>query len=341
MAGNPSKRITMSQIAEVAGVSIPTVSKVINQRSDVAPATRERVERILIEHGYIPQKAARSLRKGKTGLINLVVHALDSAYEFEVIRGVHQALAEAEQRLVLTATHNKLSEERHWASSITDGTIDGVILLLVDEKASYLPELQHLHMPFVVIDRVGELGPDVPSVGATNWTGGRGATQYLLSLGHKRIGAILGPTNIACTHDRFAGYRTALDEAGVPFDPTLICAGDFAPEPGYDLTKKLLSLPEPPTAIFAGNDEQATGVYRALHEHGLAIPEDMSVVGFDDVLVAPRLTPALTTVHQPLFEMGRVATNMVLRLVSGESLDSTRVELPTTLTKRASCAPPK
>jgi LacI family transcriptional regulator len=339
MGGSISRRVTMSQIAEAAGVSVPTVSKVINQRSDVAPATRERVERLLLEHGYQLEKLGRAAKRGKHGLISLFVHRLDNAYELEIIRGVQQTLAQAGQRLILTTYQS--SSEQSGLASLTDGVTDGVILLLADENTTYVRELQQENIPFVVIDRLGELGPDTPSVGATNWAGGRSATQYLISLGHRRIGAILGPMNITCTHGRFAGYRSALDEGDLPFDPELVRSGKFIPETGYEQTKAFLTLPDPPTAIFAGNDEQATGVYRALHERGIAIPEHMSVVGFDDTLIASRLTPPLTTVRQPLFEMGRVATNMLLRLIRDELLDSTRVELPTSLVTRNSCAPPK
>jgi LacI family transcriptional regulator len=340
MAGAASRKVTMSQIAEAAGVSVPTVSKVIHQRSDVAPETRQRVERLLIEHGYLAAQTAYTLRRGHSGFISLVVPYFTSAYEFEIIRGTQQALAEANCQLVLTTTHERPGEEDGWLSAVINSNIDGIILLLADEHSSYLSELQQRHIPFVVVDRLGELGPDIASVGATNWAGGRAATQYLLSLGHRRIGAIPGPQYFACTQDRFAGYRTALEGAGVAFDPCLIGYGDFTLTTGYEQTKMLLAQPEPPTAIFAFNDEQAAGVYRALHECGLAVPEQMSVIGFDDTLLASRLTPPLTTIRQPFFAMAKMATRMLLRLLAGETLESMRVELPTELIERSSCAVP-
>src|SRR5581483_11085974 len=185
--------------------------------------------------------------------------------------------------------------------------------------------------PFVVVDHRGELGADIPSVGATNWFGARTAIEYLLLLGHRRIAMITGPSTHGCSVDRVAGYRFALEKAGLPVNPAFIRPGAFRHEAGYEQTCALLDLPEPPTAIFAGCDGQAMGVYSALRARGLDIPRDVSVVGFDDIPLSSIVTPTLTTVRQPLVEMGRVATNMLLRLIAGEPLDSMRVELTTNL----------
>jgi LacI family transcriptional regulator len=338
MAAAPRK-VTMAQIAEAAGVSVPTVSKVIHQRSDVAPETRQRVEHLLVEHGYLAAPALRRPGRRLSGSISLVAPGLCSAYEIEIIRGTQQALAEACYQFVLTTAQDVFREGDNWLTG-HNADPDGVILLLADEQTAPLLNLQRQQIPFVIVDRLGELGPDIPSVGATNWLGGRTAIRYLLALGHRRIGAILGPQHFACTQDRFAGYRVALEEANVAFDPGLIGHGDYSLETGYEQTKMFLALSEPPTAIFALNDEQAAGVYRALYEAHLSIPEQMSVVGFDDTLLASRLTPPLTTIHQPLQAMGKMAARMLLRLLEGETLESMRVELPTTLMKRGSCAAP-
>jgi LacI family transcriptional regulator len=199
--------------------------------------------------------------------------------------------------------------------------------------------LRHHQIPFVVVDHRGELGPDIPSVGATNWLGARTAIEHLLSLGHRRIAIISGPSTHRCSLDRIAGYRVVLEDAGLPINPAFIRPGAFSHEAGYEQTCALLDLPEPPTAIFAGCDAQAMGVYSALRARGLDIPRDISVVGFDDIPIASIVTPTLTTVRQPLMEMGRVATAMLLHLIAGEPLDSTRVELTTNLIVRDSCAP--
>ena len=172
-----------------------------------------------------------------------------------------------------------------------------------------------------------------------NWLGGRLATEHLLALGHRRIAIISGDASLRCSRDRIAGYRAALEDAGVAVDAELIRPGAFIQQTGYEQTCALLDLAEPPTAIFAGSDTQAMGVYAALRARGLSLPGDMSVVGFDDVPLASIVTPALTTVRQPLAEMGRVATTMLLRLIAEEPLDSRRVELTTTLIVRESTAP--
>ncbi len=341
MTKSPSKPpLTMSQIATVVGVSVATVSKVINQRADVAPATRERVEQAMAQQGYVLNRAARSLRKGRSGQIDFLVgQELNSYYAFEILRGVEEALLSTEVRVVLASTHAHREREQQWRQRLSEGAIDGAILVLANKQSLYLQELDRRRIPFVVVDPLGELGPEDLSVSATNWAGGKLATQYLLSLGHRRIAVVMGEASHPCTQDRLAGYRLALQEAGVSIDPALIRFADFHGERAHQEMMQLLALPEAPTAVFVGNDEQCLGVYRAVYECGIAIPDAMSVVGFDNMPYAEWVTPALTTIHQPLLEMGRVATKMVLRLIAGEPVETIRVELATPLITRASCAP--
>ena len=334
-----TKRDTIAEIAAKAGVSIPTVSRVLNNRPDVASETRQRVERVIQESGFIPNRVASALRKGESGIIDMLVPDLNSLYFVEIICGVEDVLERTGARLALSLTHETLQLEQRWLTKVIDGATDGAILVLTKGQSTRLEALRQHKIPFVVVDHRGELGMDVPSVGTTNWAGGRAATEYLISLGHRRIAVIGGSATLRCSIDRIAGYRFALEEAGIPVDPTLIRPGLFKPETGYEQTCALLDLPEPPTAIFAGCDGQAMGVYSALRTRGVSMPDSMSVVGFDDVSIASVVTPTLTTVRQPLMEMGRVATTMLLRLIAGEPLDSMRVELTTTLTIRESCAP--
>src|SRR5438105_7196106 len=333
-------RSTIAEIAAQAGVSIPTVSRVLNGRPDVAPATRARIEQIIKESGYVRSSAAKALRKGSSGIIDLLVPHLDNQYVTEIVRGVEEALERTGLRLALSFTQGKSLGERQWLDKIADRATDGAILVLARGQSSRLNELQRRGIPFVVVDHRGELSPDVPSVGATNWAGGRMAVEYLLSLGHKRIAMIAGPTSLRCSLDRVAGYRAALEAAGIPIDPELIRPGDFRLQSGYIQTSALLALPDPPTAIFAGNDMQAMGAYKALYLRNMHVPERMSVIGFDDIPLTTIVSPSLTSVRQPLFEMGRVAITMLLHLIAGEPLDSSRVELPTTLITRESCASP-
>jgi LacI family transcriptional regulator len=331
------RRSTIAEIALEAGVSIPTVSKVLNQRPDVAIETRQRVERVIMEKGYVRNRAARALGGGQSGLVDLVASkSLDSEYFLQVLQGIEEILHQVGKSVVLSTLSDKAG-----ANNPVDRTTDGVLLLLPHAQHDYLARLQKQHTPFVVIDNSVPLDAHIPSVGTTNWSGGMIATQYLLSLGHRRIGMITGEASYLMARARTAGYQAALEAAGLPVDHTLIREGSFHPEEGFAQTNALLDLANPPTAIFAGSDWQAAGVYRAISEHGLSIPGDISVIGFDDVPSSQWMNPPLTTIRQPLKEMGRMGASMLLRLIAGEQLEVTRIELATSLVLRASCAPPR
>ncbi|GAA0390061.1 hypothetical protein Acor_46660 [Acrocarpospora corrugata] len=202
-------------------------------------------------------------------------------------------------------------------------------------------QLASREVPLVVLDPAGEPGYRVPSVGAANWSGGLVATRHLLELGHRRIAIITGPEYALASRARLDGYRAALDAAGVPIDPELICPGAFAIEDGLLHTPRLMRLPDPPTAIFACNDGQAIGVYHAAHELRLRIPDELSVIGFDDMPAWRWAIPPLTTIRQPLTEMGATAATMLIALAQDEPLPQNRVEVGTELTVRGSTAPPR
>src|SRR4051812_34727332 len=215
----------------------------------------------------------------------------------------------------------------------------GVVLVLSGLDKAQQAQLTSRDIPFVVMDPAGDPDQDMPAVGTTNWNGGLAATRHLLDLGHRRIGMIAGPRRMMCSRARIDGYRAALETAGVAFDPALIREGTFHHETGYRVGLELLRLKDRPTAIFTGNDLQALGLYEAARELGLRIPEDLSVVGFDDLPVAPWVGPPLTTVRQPLTEMAEAAAKLVLDLGrDGGSPAATRVELATSLVVRSSTA---
>ncbi len=330
-------RPTIAQIAQIAGVSVPTVSKVLNARTDVALPTRERVERVIEEYGFVRNRAARALRRGKTGLVDLILPRLDDEYYLAILEGVAQVLREAGVRLVLTSTHYQAEEEVQWIDTVTDHSTDGILLVLPSEEAT--EHLERSGLPFVLIHNQGGPRSGIPSVTITSWEGGFVATTHLISLGHRRIAYIGKTVQARDAIERIAGYRTALHEANLPLDPQLQCAGNFTEADGYTATRALLELPEPPTAIFAGNDRQAAGVYRALHELGMTVPGDMSVIGFDNLPFTEIMNPSLTTVHAPRLELGRTAATMLLRLINREALEMTRVVLPTEFIERQSCQP--
>ncbi|MFH7337955.1 LacI family DNA-binding transcriptional regulator [Streptomyces hygroscopicus] len=328
---------TLAEIAREAGVSAPTVSKVLNGRADVAPSTRTRVEELLRAHGYRRRRAEAS----RSPLIDLVFHELESAWAMEVIRGVENVAQSAGLSVVLSESAGRLTPGRSWADQVAARRPHGVVLVLSELDGAQQALLTSRSIPFVVVDPAGDPGPDVPSIGATNWQGGLAATRHLVELGHTRIGAISGPSRMMCSRARIDGYRAALETAGLPVDPSLVVAGDFHHDAGYRLGMELLRRPDRPTAVFAGNDLQAVGLYEAARELGLRIPEDLSVVGFDDLPVARWVGPPLTTVRQPLTEMAEAAARLVLELGSApEERAATRLELATSLVVRSSTAEP-
>jgi LacI family transcriptional regulator len=328
--------VTITAIAREAGVSVPTVSRVVNGRSDVAPQTRERVEELLRRHGY-RRRAPRS--RPSASLIDLVFNDLDSPWAVEIIRGVEDVAHAACVGTVVSAIHRRTTSARQWLDNLRARATDGVIYVNSDLTPPLHAELRRLDVPTVVVDPAGVPSLDVPTVGATNWAGGLSATEHLLSRGHRRIGFIAGPPRLLCSRARLDGYRAALEAAGIRPNEDLIQQGDFYHESGFRGGTALLSLDTPPTAIFAASDQMAFGVYEAVRQRGLRVPDDVSVIGFDDLPEARWASPPLTTVRQPLAEMGMLAARTVLRLAQGEEIESPRVELATDLVIRDSTAP--
>ncbi|SFC48395.1 LacI family DNA-binding transcriptional regulator [Streptomyces aidingensis] len=332
------RRVTIALIAEEAGVSIPTVSKVINGRPEVAPETRQRVERLLHKHGY----QRRVSQDGEpAGLIDLVFAEIESPWAIEIIRGAESAAREAGGSVVISVLHTHAGPGRDWLERIAARRTDGVVIVASRLSGAIQAQLTARSLPFVVVDPEGEPAPGVVSVGATNWNGGLAATRHLLELGHRRIGVISGPADMLCSQARIDGYRAALETAGVEVVPELIRRGTFLVDSGHDHGHALLSLDNPPTAIFAGSDLQAFGVFEAARQRGLRVPEDLSVVGFDDLPLSRSAWPPLTTVRQPLEEMAALATRTVLTMGRGEAPETRRVELATDLIVRDSTAPPR
>ena len=337
MSTGERRRVTIADIAEEAGVSVPTVSRVLNGRLDVAPETRGRVEELLQRHEYRRRGTPKS---GHASLIDLVFTDLDSPWAVEIIRGVEDVAHDFGVGVVVSAVHSRATAERRWWQNVQARASDGIILV-----ASHLhPKLEaqlRRNPPTVVVDPAGVPAVDLPTIGATNWAGGLSATEHLVGLGHRRIAVISGPPRLQCSRARLDGYRTALDAAGIQTDDELAYQGDFYHESGFAAGEKFLALDNPPTAIFASSDQMAYGVYEAVRQHGLRIPADMSIVGFDDLPEARWSSPPLTTVRQPLAEMGMLAARTLLRLVRGEEIETLRFELATQLVIRESTAPPR
>lgn len=331
------RKTTLAAIAAEAGVSLPTVSKVLNGRPDVSPETRARVIRLLDEHNY---SRGGMRRHRRSGLVDLVFNGLDSSWAVEILRGVEEWGDQHETGVAVSSVRHGNARPASWTSTITSHDTDGVLLVTSPLTLAQLSQLRGAGIPLVVIDPANTPPPDLPSVGATNWAGGLAATEHLLGHGHRRIGVISGPIEYLCSRARLDGYRSALDRAGIRYDPALVREGDFLHEGGFTGGDELLALPDPPTAIFAGCDQQAFGVYEAARQRGLRIPQDLSIIGFDDLRVARWASPPLTTVRQPLAEMGRAAAQMLGDLINGVPLRTSRIELSTALIIRESTAAP-
>jgi LacI family transcriptional regulator len=330
--------VSISSIAAEAGVSIPTVSKVLNGRPDVAADTRARVESVIEQHRYRRRRARQSSRPA---LIDLVFHELNSAWSTEIIRGVELAAANERAAVVLSELGGEHRPRREWFDDLLARRPLGVILVLAGLDAEQRRQLTTRNIPFVFVDTAGEPPPGVPTVGSANWAGGLAATRHLLGLGHRRIAVISGPTTMLCSRARVDGYRSALESADVVVDPDFVRYGDFYVNGGYSHGLDLLDRPDRPTAIFAGSDFQALGVMRAARELGLSIPEDVSIVGYDDLSVSEWVGPQLTTVRQPLREMATTAAHMVFSLARGQHPPNERIDLATELVVRESTCPPK
>ncbi|MEW1860262.1 LacI family DNA-binding transcriptional regulator [Streptomyces sp. NBC_00669] len=334
----------LARVAAEAGVSVSTVSKVLHGRSDVASRTRARVQRLLEQHGYgtAPRGRAVPTALAAGGLIDFVIGELDGPWAVQLVRGAEEALHAVGMGLVVSAAHESESgQARNWLEALANRPTRGAILVVPGLTDAQRVELGRLGLPFALIAPAEEPPPGVPWVGATNWPGGLAATRHLVRLGHRRIAVIGGPPDRLASRARVDGYRSALDEGGLPFDPELVRYGDFSHGPAYEHALDLLRLPDRPTAIFAGSDQQALSTYRAADRLGLRVPADLSVVGFDDLDFADWVTPRLTTVRTPLPEMAAVATRMVLQLLAGQVPETTRVEVASELVLRDSTAPPR
>jgi LacI family transcriptional regulator len=330
-----TERVTIAEIARRCGVSTATVSKVLNGRSDVAPATRALVQEQIVSRGY----RRRSAAPPPVPLIDVVFEEFESPWAVEIARGA-VAAAQREGLTVALTSLSEGDERRVWFDLITSRGTQGIILVLSQLTCRQQSELRARRLPFVVIDPRGEPDPAVSSVGVTNWAGGREATKHLLDLGHRRVAVITGPADLLSARARLDGYRAALEAAGISLEETLCRYGDFHVEGGYEQARELLRLEPPPTAIFAGSDLQALGVLKAAREAGLRVPEDLSLVGFDDLPLGRWSSPALTTVNQPLIEMAGLAVEIVLETDHEKESPVRRVELATRLVVRESTAPP-
>jgi LacI family transcriptional regulator len=333
MADRPpenTRRTTLAAVARLAGVSVPTVSKVVNGRSDVAPHTRSRVQELLHQHGYVTP-VVRRVESMAQPTIEVQFEGDLKSYVAEAMEGVVDAAAEAGVSVAI-------SRPDRFRDLATAGRRALIAVTSVYTPA-YLTALTKAGLPLVVLDPLHLPRSEVNSVGSTNFAGGLAATQHLLSLGHRRIAYLGGPVMAVSNQARVHGYQAAMEAEKAQVLRSYVRHGEFTYQSGLLGAAALLDLGKPPTAVFAGNDEIALGVIETARTRGMLVPEDLSVVGFDDTRLAQMASPPLTTVRQPLREMGGVALRTALRLAGGEKVESHHIELATELVVRASSAP--
>jgi LacI family transcriptional regulator len=331
--------ITIIDVAQEAGVSYATVSRVINNKAHVKPEKREAVLQAMNRLGYVVNQQARGLAGGRSQVIGLLVQNLGNSWMGAIIRGIDDQLSAAGYDMMLYTTNRRKDSEMAYVGAISHGLADGLLLIIPRDPQAYLESLRRQHFPHVLIDHQG-IDHQGAAVGAANWQGAYAATRYLIELGHRRIGFITGNLEMSSSTDRLAGYHAALIDHDLQSDPALVVEGDFVQPSGFAGGQALLSLPNRPTAIFASNDSMAFGVMEAARHRGLRIPDDLSILGFDDIAEAASVYPPLTTVRQPLEQMGRMATRMLLRLIETPETPVERIILPTELIIRNSCQPP-
>jgi len=323
----------------MAGVSPATVTRVINGRTDVSAHLRDTVMKVVREQGYTTGRQQHPATFGRTGLVCVTVPQVHNSYFSDILAGASEAFYEHGNSIVLSPTLHEHQREVSLLERLMGGLTDGALLILPEESKEELSALHEQGFPFVIVDP--HVAPDerVPTVSASNSAGGRAATEHLLSLGHRRIAVITGPRGGVATEERLRGYRGALLDAGIIATPALQYESDFTHQGGHHAALALLRLEERPSAIFAFNDMLAIGVLRAARQLGLRVPEDLSVVGFDDTFEASLMEPPLTTVRQPLEEMGRMAVSQLARLLQNRRIEALHVQLETSLVVRGSTAP--
>ena len=325
---------SIKDIARLARVSHPTVSRALQNSPLVNPRTAERIRKIALESGYRASAVARGLVTRRTRTIGLVVTTVADPFTSEVVSGIEQTANDHGYSVFLADSNADPERERKVVQAFAERRVDGIIVTSSRVGALYLPLLSEMMVPIVLVNDQHP-GAFVHSVMICNLEGSRAVARHVVELGHRRIAYLGDKLGYQSDTERHAGYREALDAAGIPHDPELVVHGDGKPEAAMRAMDTLLALPHPPTAVCCYNDMSALGAMRSIHMHGLRVPEDISVAGFDDLFVASYTQPPLTTVRQPMRRMGKLAMENLLKLMSGEE-SAVRIKVEAELIVRES-----
>ncbi|RAK18255.1 LacI family transcriptional regulator [Anoxybacillus vitaminiphilus] len=327
--------VTISDVAKLANVSTATVSRVLSNSGNVKKETTEKVLEAIQKLNYQPNILARQLRKLETKTILVVVPDITNTFFSKVLRGIEHVAIENDYEVLLGDTGNNVERERGYLDILRQKKADGMILLTARLESHLLEEIAG-EFPVVLACEYLE-GSTIPTVSIDNISSARKATEYLINLGHRRIGFISGPLNVILSRDRLKGFRQAMAQHNIPIESFLVQEGDFSFESGYNMMMKFLALDQPPTAVFAANDEMAIGAIKAIKSKGLHVPDDISVVGFDDIKFSSIYEPALTTISQPMFEIGKKAMELLIKLINKDQLEKNQYILEDQLVIRETC----
>lgn len=331
--------ITIADVAARAGVSKTTVSRVLNGKGELDVQTAARVRRVIEEMGYVPSARAVGLARGRTRVVGMLVPSLTWPWMGEVLQGAVDVVETEGYGLLLFTCNRGEESMRQFASQVSAKSFDGLLVIEPEGTLDYITDLHARGLPVVLIDDRGHQ-PLFPSVATTNRHGGAAAARHLLELGRRRPLVITGFEPFGCTQERLAGFGGVYADAGVSLDPRLVVEGDFTFDRGREVVKQMLAEGVEFDAVFAHNDLSAAGAMLALREAGLRVPQDVALVGFDDIPYASHTDPPLTTVHQPMRQMGEAAARMLLAFFEGTPLPVAPHVLPTTLIVRASTMAP-
>jgi DNA-binding LacI/PurR family transcriptional regulator len=331
-------RVNIRRVAREAGVSPQTVSRVLNNRPDVAVETRQRVQQVIAQLSYRPSAIARSLSSRRTRTLGLITADFSDYFFTQVIAGAEAEARKHSYRFMLGSTERNPQDEPEYIRLLTEHHVDGILFARPSTEPDnrYLVDLLRDGVP-VVTTAYHLPGEPLTVIDVDNMDGGRQATTCLLEHGHRRIALITGPRTWKSANDRTHGYTLALEAAGIPTDSGLAVEGDWSFESGYRAAQQLLTDGRSFSAIFAHNDQMAIGALRALREADRRVPEDVSIVGYDDIPAAEYCAPPLTTIRQPMREVGAVATRLLIQAIEDSGVSSGEVLLKTELIQRGSC----
>ncbi|TYB97329.1 MAG: LacI family transcriptional regulator [Kosmotoga sp.] len=330
------QKLTIADIAKMANVSKATVSYVINNKEGVSLDVRNKIKQIIKESNYKPNTMARALAGKRTNSVGLIIPDISDMFYANIIRGVEKASGKFGYFLNLFTTHADPEKEHEVFDFLTSSIADGVIVMTYFVGKEVTRKLKQRKIPFVFLDFPYD--DDIYSVSVDNFEGGYKATSYLTALGHRKIAFIHGPEAARDSKARYHGYLKALREHNIPYNNDLVLKGDFLRQGGYKAAKSLIKNNKVPTALFAANDQMALGAMTAFKKEGYRIPEDISIIGFDNTEASTFSKPTLTTIMQPIFEMGSLAAKTLISLINGKTPEMKRYLLKTRLIERHSCS---